>query len=368
MKRNQVILAVLIAAGSFASVTALAQTAAAGNSPSPLAGVEEPRLPVTNRISMSARFGFNISAKFTGVSPIVIPPNSRTTPDGSAYNYDNGYVLPDVSGSGDGYTWNWGYDDSGSQVNAGANTILLSRSASAATLRTPSYDDDPLPGAEILYTHQCATNEHFRFGYEAAANYLSIGIKASSPYSLHAPGVTDAFPYYAGTTPPGATPGSPYQGTFNGPGFVIGTTPVSSTATDVTVGTVSGSREVDADLWGARIGPYLEYYLDGDETFSLGLSGGFALGYLNAKASWNDNVSFTGGGGFNDSGNGSDSSFRVGFYAGLNAFWRLSEHWGAVGGVQYQDLGTYSHSFGTRTVELDLSKSYFISLGISYSW
>src|SRR6187551_3113341 len=71
-----------------------------------------------NRFSFSGRFGFNMSAKFKGVA---LTPSgvggTRTTPDGTAYNYDNGYVLTDISGNAGDQTWNWGYDDSSKQIS-----------------------------------------------------------------------------------------------------------------------------------------------------------------------------------------------------------------------------------------------------------
>ena len=56
---------------------------------------------VTNRLTASLRFGLNISAKFKGNASALIPPRglARATPHGDAYNYDNGYVLTDVSGN-----------------------------------------------------------------------------------------------------------------------------------------------------------------------------------------------------------------------------------------------------------------------------
>src|SRR3990172_6183665 len=94
---------------------------------------------VTNRLSLSARLGFNISARFKNliVPTIGTPGVQRFTPtqpgrpNGDQYNYDDGYVLPDVAmveyGNNDGMTGYWGYDDANSQISA--NTILLSRTA-----------------------------------------------------------------------------------------------------------------------------------------------------------------------------------------------------------------------------------------------
>src|SRR5690348_12485896 len=79
---------------------------------------------VTNRISFSGRFGLGISARFKSVK-VPLLQSQRTTPDGSSYNYNDGYVLADVSQNAGGKTWNWGYDNSSSQVSG--NNVLLSR-------------------------------------------------------------------------------------------------------------------------------------------------------------------------------------------------------------------------------------------------
>src|ERR1017187_9721277 len=78
----------------------------------------------TNRVTLSLRFGLNVSGRFKGRSTMHLPAGSliaggRRTPDGDPYNYDNGYVLPDYAhthGNNDQYDYYWGYD-SASQVN-----------------------------------------------------------------------------------------------------------------------------------------------------------------------------------------------------------------------------------------------------------
>jgi hypothetical protein len=57
-----------------------------------------------------------------------------------------------------------------------------------------------------------------------------------------------------------------------------------------------------------------------------------------------------------------------GYYVGLDATYKFNNRWGADVGVQFQDLGIYSHNFGGRTAQLDLSQSIFIQVGISYSF
>ncbi len=223
---------------------------AVGDKPSKPVGVREPAEPAIQRLSLAARFGFGISAKFSGVTPIVIPTSARTTPDGATYNYDNGYVLNDSSGGANNDTWNIGYDDSASQVNSAANTISFSRSTGTANLSSPKDRDDLALGAEVTYTRELGEDEdeNFRYGFELAGNYINTSIRSANPYALRGDMVTDAYAYTPGTTPPTATPGAPYLSTFNGPGFILGNTPVSSATTSgAVVGNVTGSST--RDIW-----------------------------------------------------------------------------------------------------------------------
>src|SRR5258708_8470549 len=83
---------------------------------------------VTNRLTLSARFGFNIPVRFGGLASLPAPALARRTPQGDAYNYDDGFVLTDISGNFGGQTWYWGYDSSARQISG--NNILLSRNSS----------------------------------------------------------------------------------------------------------------------------------------------------------------------------------------------------------------------------------------------
>jgi hypothetical protein len=321
----------------------------------------------TNRLTFSMRYGVNLSARFSSTTPIAVPLPARTTPNGAPYNYNNGYVLTDISGSPDGLTWYWGYDNSSSQVNAGAHTIQFERSTGPANLLSPEMKEDSAPGGEIAYAHELGSSGHFHWGFEAAANYSNMRFNSHSSYSLRGPTSTDAYPYVPGTTPPVATPGIPYQGTFEGPGFVIGTTPASSTPTESVVGNVSGDQSIEADLWSGRAGMYLEYYPA--DWLSVGVSAGLAGGWVDTTASWNQAISFTNGGApVAQAGNGSYTQWLGGFYAGANLNWRLTDHCYASGGVQYQNLGTHDHTVGVRNVELNLSQSVFVTFGLSFSF
>jgi hypothetical protein len=326
---------------------------------------------VTNRLSFSARLGFNISARFKGItaSPVGIPATPRSTPsqpgrpDGDPYNYDDGFVLTDVSDNYGGQTWYWGYDNA-SQISG--NTILLSRTTTAAAGSSKSIEDDPSLGCELTYNRLLGVKGDARYGVEAAVNYLNLSLHANDTFIRgSATRVTDAYPFTAGTTPPNTTfPGGdvPYQGSFEGPGFVIGDTPVGRPITTVVPGpAVTDKRQFDGDLWGFRLGPYLEVPLGGP--LDLSISGGLAVGLLDADASWSQTT-----GRSTLAGSGSDFDVLWGGYVSAAMTWYLSERWSLVGGAQYQTLSDYEHSFGGRKVEVDLSNTWFVTLGLSYKF
>src|SRR6266436_27881 len=239
----------------------------------------------TNRLTFSARFGFNISARFKPIPAPIQPSVPRIAPDGQPFNYDDGYVHTDVSGNFGGQTWNWGYDNSSRQVVG--NTVEMSRTTSGGNVPTSILDSDTGYGFELAYARQLGTKGKLRFGVEAAVNYLSLSLEDHNTFSVNGTRQVDAYPFTPGTTPPEATPGNPYQGSFNGPGFVIDTNFTSRTE-PVALGTGNGSHRLDADVWGFRLGPYAELPIGRD--FRVSLGAGLALGVVNADVFWKETV------------------------------------------------------------------------------
>src|SRR4051812_41477108 len=222
-----------------------------------LASAEDSDTNYLNRVTASARFGFNMSAKFRSVSSAFQPSIARFTPHGDRYNYDDGYVLKDISGNAGGQTWYWGYDNSASQISG--NNLLLSRATVMGSSPEQSVDSNPTCGAEMVYRHQFVAQESRQIGLEVAANFQNLRLSGSSSGIGNVSRTTDAYPYTSGTTPPTASPGSSYQGSYEGPGFVISDSPVSSSSTFIPGGAVATTaRHLDANLWGFRLGPYLE--------------------------------------------------------------------------------------------------------------
>jgi hypothetical protein len=319
----------------------------------------------TNRLTLSARFGFNISAHFKGLSTLPPPSATRKTPRGDNYNYDDGYVLTDQTGNFGGQSWYWGYDNSAQQISG--NNIVLNRSTVAGNAGSVTPEDEISYGAELLYSRLLYKKDKWRFGLEVAGNYGNLSLSDSRTLSAPVNRTSYPFPFAAGTTPPGATPDAPYQGSYEGPGFVIGDTPGESTSTIVPNGaSIAGNRKFDANLWGFRVGPYVEYPLN--QYIKLSLSGGFAGALVDAEASWRESVIIAGSQGEALSGSGHTDKMQFGFYAAATLSWQFAERWSALAGVQYQDLGDFTHAFGGRAVQLDLSSSIFATIGVSWSF
>jgi hypothetical protein len=242
-----------------------------------------------NRFTLTPRAAFNISSRFSSGGMITLGPAARHTPGGDAYNYDNGYVLRDASGNAGGQTWYWGYDRQEQIVN---NTIEFNRSSVGVNGADSELGSgsEPAYGAELAFSRQLGMGREVHYGFEAAVNYLNLNLNGSVSATGDLRQVTDAYAFTPGTTPPMA----PYRGSFGGPGFLIGTTPSSSVVVVAQGGAqITGSRKLSADVYGMRVGPYVEFPVF--DALQLRLSGGFAGAWLNASAAWGDRVSLSGG-------------------------------------------------------------------------
>jgi hypothetical protein len=310
-----------------------------------------------NQFTIAGRAAFGIKARFGSVNLATLSASTRTTPSGDPYNYDDGYVLTDSTGNFLGQTWYWGYDNA-SQISG--NTIGLSRSLAAPAFKPSSFGDDPQFGGEIIYNRVLRHWDRVGFGLEAAGSYLNLNIANHGAFAGNVQKTTDFYPYTVGTTPPAA----PYQGTYGGANFVIGDTPTSSTSSTVPGSRIIDDQKFDGNVWGLRLGPYAEVPLG--DSFSLGLSAGPAAAVLAYDASWRYSLSAPGLGTLAAAGSGEGLRVLWGWYAGGKITWNLNPRWSFSGGAQYQSLHKFEKSIAGRNVELDLTKTIYVSVGLGY--
>ena len=95
---------------------------------------------------------------------------------------------------------------------------------------------------------------------------------------------------------------------------------------------------------------------------------GLAAAIVDADVSWSETVSIAGRRSPAVAGAGHNTQVLWGFYLGANAAYQFSERWSAILGVQFQDVGTYSHSFGGRQVDADLGHSVFVTAGVGWNF
>lgn len=314
-----------------------------------------------NRLTLRGRATFNISAKFTKLAAVKPARSVGGTGGALDHYYDDGFVRVDNSDNFGGQTWFWGYDRA-SQVS-GDNILFHSSKTAGAASKDVSCD--PYPGFELVYNRQFGTfgkREQHRWGLEASLGWTSVGI--SDKRALHATAnqITDSYSFTPGTTPPAA----PFQGTFEGPNFVLNDTPSRSSASVPGGATVRGRREFDGSLFVGHLGPYAEFALS--EKLSLAVSGGLAVGLMNGNLSLNQTVSFASASPLRRRASSSDSDVLLGGFLGANLSYQFNERWSASVGVQFESLGDYTQSAGGSKAKVDLGAAFHVSLGVSYSF
>jgi opacity protein-like surface antigen len=316
-----------------------------------------------DHLTVSAQFGFNINARF----------GPRTTPDGFGYNFLDGYVLPDTGGGYNPYTGttvppvtqNWGANNAAQVVPAGGSPqqVLLHTLLGGGGV-SQSFGDDPHLGIELRYQRELGTHGQWHYGLEGAFNYMNLcmsdDVNASSGREYV---FSDSF-VSGGTT--GNTLTAPYSGHYDIGKFplepIIYLNPDSSRVVPMTY---AGHDKFEADIWGLHLGPFLQHPLGkrGDIT----LSGGLAVALINASASWSQSLTVNSAtSSFSGSGSGAD--VLLGYYVGANAAYHLSKRWDLNAGLEYQDVGTYQKTVGARQVQLDLSQSVYLTIGVSYKF
>jgi hypothetical protein len=332
-----------------------------------------PLLNSTNRLTLSFRFGLNISARFKGFGSggglfaSGSGGNGRFTKDGSPYNYEDGYVLTDSTGDFLNFSSYWGYDNA-SQYNQVANTFAFHNSSASgiSTGQSPdSHQSDP--GFELTYDRQFGKKRNWHdmhYGLEGAFNYLNISFNNNSISGANVSTTTDTY-QFGGIA--GQQPAPGFQGRFAGnPGDPVMIVPMLSSVTSTSAGSFLSHDAFNGDLWGFRLGPYVEFPMS--EKWSLHLSGGLALGLLDDNELSQQTLNVPGIGTLTASGQSSDFQILWGYYISLDAVYQFNQRWGIEGGVQFEDLGTYDHTFTGREVQLDLSRSLFVQVGVSYSF
>jgi hypothetical protein len=323
--------------------------------------------PLVNRVSLSYRMGLNIKVDFKklGGFPRMTDPGPDT---GSTYNraYDNGgYNKVDISGNAGGMTWNWGYEN---PAAISGDNISLHSSASPNNVSTGNQRDDPQHGFELSYQRELYRKPKWQAGVEVAFAFSPIAVSDNHLLYGDEKRITDTYSL-GGIVPPLA----PYQGTFEGPGPLISSSPARMRTFITDHAIVYGKRSLDSDIYLFRLGPYAEIPIY--KKLSAILSGGLTLAVADSTFSYNESVTINGVGTASRSSSGSQTDFLVGGYVGLALSYAISEKVSAFAGFQYQAAGTavtdsklVGNSLSQKEAVIDLGNAMVVTIGATYKF
>lgn len=306
-------------------------------------------------VRIGPRIQFNIEAS------VSLTPQTPQQPG----NYDNGFVLPDVSGTASGLTWNWGYADAAQVSGDAINFERYSNLPHAGVFDGES--DDSVYGGEVIFG---VAFGRFDIGRKEATWGGEIGY-ALTPFEIrNSSTVAGTVDYYAATHGLGGIvpPAAPYQGTFDGPGPLIdlnpsATTAVSSAATSTFDGTLK------SDLHWMRVGLWLELPLT--ESIAVSVSAGYASVLADTTFDFSESISIANGTipGISDTAvSAYASEWQSGFYGQLKGSWQFSKHFGLYLAADYQHLSGFRFTEAGREVSLKFEGTYGASGGLIFSW
>lgn len=327
--------------------------------------------PWWNRLGISYRAAFNISANFTGLGgyvslnmPGVPGPTPTTGGSGTVVRtYDDGFIGVDVSGNAGGTTTYWGYDNSAAQVVGG--NVLMHNSSSPATASSGDVGNDPRSGIEVSYFQPLGNKDRWCWGVEGAFNWTPIKIQDSRTLAGDVVTVTHAYAL-SGVVPPVAPP--TYVGPVNGPGAPqLSTDTVDAgTTTQAGAATISGWRKIDADLYGLRLGPYVEYDLF--KRVSVDLSGGFSTGIIDSRFEYHDVVTLSGLGSQTSADSDRGCDWVYGGYVRGQINIQLHKSAVVFAGAELNSLSDFTQSAGSAHAQLNLGSAVYVTVGLGLSF
>lgn len=305
-----------------------------------------------NRLSLGARVAFNFKAHFRNDAPV----NPGPATGGANHTYNDGQVLVDSSGNAGGLTWNWGYQNSSQVVGPTMQFTAIGTGTPSGTAIT----DDPQYGVELIYQRvlgDLSSGSSVHWGLEAGLGYTDLDLRdnrsATGPVTV----TTDTY-QLNGVLPPGAG----YNGTFAGPGPLLGDTPTRTIAAGTA--TFTSHDKLSGQLFGVRLGPFAEWNLT--SKLSLAGSAGLALAPSSVDYDFSETAALAGGATFVASGHSSKTELLYGYYVSALLRYEFNRRWGVYAGAQFQSLNDLELSAGGRTARLDPGATLYATVGVSW--
>ena len=130
--------------------------------------------------------------------------------------------------------------------------------------------------------------------------------------------------------------------------------------------TIIGNRKIEANLFGLRIGPYVEYDLF--KRVSVDLGGGFAAGVIDSKFEYNDTVTVTGLGSSNSNGSDRSTGLLYGGYVRGQLNVNVYKSASVFAGAELNSLSDFKQSSGSAHAQLNLGTAVYVTVGLGLSF
>ena len=303
-----------------------------------------------NRWSLGPRIGLNFKADFRNSASFFNPVNPGPAAGGADHTYDDGYVLVDSSGNAGGLTWNWGYQNASQVAGDSMQFHAIQPGGSSSTTGDPQY------GVELVYQRVLGNLPAAlpgSWGLEIGFSYTDLDLRSNTRGTASV--TTDTFPLN-GVLPPGAG----YNGTFAGPGALLGDTPVRTLGS----ATLTSRQKLSGQMFGIRLGPFAEWHFT--PKLSLAASVGLTLAPTMVDYDFSETTSLAGGGTYAASGHSSKTSLLYGPYVGAMLRYDFHKSWGVFVGAQFQSLTALKQSAGSRTARLDPGATVNVTAGFTW--
>ena len=311
----------------------------------------------TRHFHIGGIVGLNVSAKFSLNGTFGISGNNPA--DGI---YDDGYVREDQTGNAGGYTSFWGYNNA-SQYNAAAGTLEMHSSTSFTASGSSQQDGGPFPGFDMAYGDNLWYWKHARVGWELGFSLLPVTIKDSSPMSVMVNQTT--YTYNVKNSLGIPLPEAPYQGNSSGLGSIIPDTSTPPNTHNSLSGMVTGTQELDLEVYTLRLGP--SFYWDVNDYLGFSFGAGPAVGLVSGNYKFNQIVSVPSTGtSVHDSGEISSTQVTYGGYVNGMLLYHVINDADFYLSTQYMPMGSTTFSEGGREGKLNLGGQIYISLGINW--
>lgn len=294
--------------------------------------------------------------------------------------YDDGFNRVDSSGNlGDGNfgplpsrTGFFGFT-SDSQVDLRAGTLALHKVGAGEGLYRDAGDAFCRPSWNVTLRLSMSEAKVDRrdWGVEGAVDWGCFRDTSSGPVAANVRVLTDTYAL-GGVVPQRA----PYSGRFSPlPGDQrIGDIPSRSVAS--VAGTLNGSRTFEGKVTVYRAGLWWELMRSTAtvpqreaDRWSLFLRGGAALIHAKASFAVDEQAQAPGlAAGARVTANGSRSRVDLGYFLGARLRRVFDPQWSIVAGADFVSGYKLKASQGDRYALLDLSRVWFLSIGIEYAW